>query len=135
MPVTIDNPSSVIRIHHDFFSGSTGETSANKYIFIADQPYTVQQAVGAYSVTGSTTINVGKAFLNASAGVTVGSAVPILSAAMNYAGGSAMIPLTGAVVASTTLSQLAINDALALVWTTANGLPPIGFIDIILQRT
>ena len=134
MPVTVDNPSSVIRVRHDFFSGSTGETSANKYVFIADQPYTVQQVNGVYSVTGSTTVNVGKNFV-ASAGITVGSAVPILTAAMNYAAGSAMIALTGAVQASTTLSQLAVGDTLSLVWGTSSGLPPIGMLEIVLQRT
>lgn len=133
MPVTVDNPSSVIRAKHDFVTGSTGETAANKFVFVADNAYQVQQINGIYSVTGSTTVNIGKTFV-ASAGITVGSAVPILTAAMNYAGGSAGLPLTGAVLASTTLNQLAIGDALSIVWTTASNLPPVGMLEVVLQR-
>ena len=134
MPVTVDNPSSVIRVRHDFITGSTGETTANKFIFVADQSYQVQQVNGIYSVTGSTTVNVGKTFTVASAGVAVGSAVPILTAAMNYAAGSAGLAITGTVQASTTLSQLSPTDALSLVWGTASNLPPVGMIEVVLQR-
>jgi hypothetical protein len=126
----LDNSGAILVVDR-LLIGSAFDSATNREIFIADNNYQVIGVSGKYSVGGSTTINVGKLF-NASASI-VGSALNLLGSSMNFFG-SAALYLSGNLLNSTSLTQLVPGDSLAIIWGTANNLPPTGVLQVTLQR-
>jgi hypothetical protein len=128
--------------NQSFLAGSSfPELGSAETLFVADRPYMIVSVIEKHTVAaGSTTLQL----LGVLGSTTLGSAPPLLASTIPIGGtvniynqgilfGSAVLSTSTPLGTTAIAPVLGLGDSIVLQYTTANLLPPVGCLTVVLQ--